>query len=110
MNEINHKADLKKGHNTYLTYDIFDNSESAIRLDSAFLKFPPGVYFESSFTILFWIKLHSSSYDTRIMNFGNIVGFDNFDNVRVGIYFHQKVYFFINSNKFTKDLLIAKKV
>ena len=101
---------MNKGVNSYLTYDIFDNSQSALRLNNDFLKVPSGIYFKYSFTMIFWIKLHYSPYDTRIINFGNLIDSDNYDNIRIGIPFFQKVYFFIKSNKYVKDILVAKQV
>jgi len=56
--------------------DRFQNSNSALHLNKGFMKAPPGIYFNGSFTITCWINLNSSNgASLRIFDFsqGNLI-------------------------------------
>lgn len=73
-------ADLYDGVNAYLTEDRFGNSNSALELENGFYKVPTNVYFGDKFTITVWIKLLSTRYNSKIIDFGDGIE----DNVAIG--------------------------
>jgi hypothetical protein len=71
------QADLYGGHNASLTTDRFGKSQSAIALNNGYYKMPAGVYFNSSFSFMAWVKLREITYWSRIMDVANQGPVDN---------------------------------
>ncbi len=65
------------GVNAGLTDDRFNNSKSALKLAVGYYQVPPGVYFNSDFCVMAWVKIRSIKYWSRILDFGNGSPFDN---------------------------------
>jgi hypothetical protein len=64
-------ADLYGGVNASLTYDRFNNPNSALSLKNGFLNAPPGVYFNGNdFSVTAWIRLHAYNKWSRLFDFG----------------------------------------
>jgi hypothetical protein len=70
-------AHLSYGENANLTFDRFNRSNSALNLTSGFLKAPNGVYFNSNFTFMAWIRKRENVIWSRIIDFGNGISNNN---------------------------------
>ena len=76
------------GVNASLTTDRFNKPDSAISLVSGYYKLPPRVYFNSSYSLLIWLKLKQITNWARILEVSNGAPNDNlvfgFNQVMVG--------------------------
>jgi hypothetical protein len=73
-------AYLFGGSNYSFVPDRFCSLNSAIYLNKGYLQVPAGVYFSGDFTLTAWIYLKSYQSYSRIFDFGNGEGKDNFTN------------------------------
>jgi hypothetical protein len=63
--------------NVSYTPDRFNNSQSALYLNSGSCSVPPGVYFNSTFTITVWVNPQQAVSWQRILDFANGAPSDN---------------------------------
>ena len=70
LNDSIGNSHLFGGMNYNLTLDRFNSSYSAISLIDGFLNMPPGVYFNSSFTAMGWIKVKIFTNWARFFDIG----------------------------------------
>jgi hypothetical protein len=69
---------MTQGSLSYLTWDRFGNSNSALSLNGGWTRVPSGVYFDSpEFTISVWVSPQQVSSRARIFDFGNGQNVDN---------------------------------
>ena len=67
-------ADLYGGINASLTFDRFNNPNSALSLKNGFLMAPPGIYFNGSdFSITAWVKVRVFNNWSRVVDFGLLI-------------------------------------
>ena len=71
MSDIVGCAHMTPGNLTTLTSDRRGNLNAALSLNGGYTNVPPGVYFNSAFTITVWIYAQQLSYYTRVLDFGN---------------------------------------
>lgn len=71
------QADLYDGYNASLTTDRFGKSQSAIGLNNGYYKMPAGVYFNSNFSFMAWVKLREITHWSRIIDVANQGPYDN---------------------------------
>ena len=71
MNDTIGGAHMSKGENITFTTDRLGNPNSALNLNGDLTYVPPGVYFNSAFTISLWVYLNQSQYDAVFIDFSN---------------------------------------
>jgi arabinan endo-1,5-alpha-L-arabinosidase len=71
------ESDLYDGYNASLTMDRFGKAQSAISLNYGYYKLPSGVYFNSDFSFLAWVKLKEITHWARILDVSNLGPVDN---------------------------------
>lgn len=64
-------ANLYNGYKAKLTYDRFNNSDSALDLALGYYQIPAGFYFNYNFTMTAWVYVRSLGVYSRIFDFGN---------------------------------------
>ena len=77
MNDIIGGMDMHQGALTTFAADRFGNANSALNLNGGFTYVPPGVYFNSAFTISAWVYLEAVGDWARLIDFGNDQSTDN---------------------------------
>ena len=70
-NDLIGNAHMYDGINASLTFDRFNNSNSALDIANGYLKLPPGIYINGNFTMSAWIYPRSINNWARIFEFGN---------------------------------------
>lgn len=84
-NDIKGNAHMYNGVNSSLTYDRFNNPDSALSLNSGYYSIPAGVYFNGPFSISLWVYPRSIETWSRIIDFS--VGLNNnFNSVVFALY------------------------
>ena len=78
MNDIIGGMDMQQGNFTTFAADRFGNANSALNLSGGYTYVPPGVYFNSAFTISAWVYpgMVLGSW-VRLIDFGNGPDIDN---------------------------------
>jgi hypothetical protein len=73
------RANMTPMANVSFVPDRFGNAQSAVYLNNGYCKLPPGVYFNSTFTITTWIYPlnQTSGLRQRVLDCGNGPGNDN---------------------------------
>ena len=67
------EADMFGGVNASLTTDRFNKPDSAISLVSGYYKLPPRVYFNSSYSLLIWLKaVNDRLYQFQFLDYSNL--------------------------------------
>ena len=83
------------------TTDRFGNKENALLLSSGYIQIPNGIYFDSDFSISFWIKLTDLIFQYCILDIGNI---DRKDNIGLYVEITDNLMFNVNNNGNSKRM------
>ena len=70
MTDIIGCSHMSQGSNTFFTTDRKGISNAALTLNNGFTSVPPGVYFNSAFTITAWVYLSQVVPSSRLIDFG----------------------------------------
>ena len=71
MNDIIGGMNMQQGNFTTFAADRFGNANSALNLNGGYTFVPPGVYFNSEFTISAWVYPDTVGSWARLIDFGN---------------------------------------
>ena len=77
MNDIIGGMHMQQGNFTTYAADRFGNANSALNLNGGYTYVPPGVYFNSAFTISAWVYPDTLGSWARLIDFGNGESIDN---------------------------------